>query len=43
MGHLNPPMVLGTLATVESALLAMQVPIGSSGAAAAANVIAGEL
>ena len=43
MGHLNPPMVLGTLATVESALLAMQVPLGASGAAAAANAIAGEL
>ncbi len=40
MGHLNPPMVLGTLATVEAALLAMDAPIGASGATAAAAVIA---
>ncbi|MFY0614827.1 MAG: aminotransferase, partial [Hyphomicrobiaceae bacterium] len=43
MGHLNPPMVLGTIATVESALLAMDVPLGGSGAAAAAKVIAADL
>lgn len=43
MGHMNPPMVLGTLATVESALLAMGAPIGGSGIAAAAKVISGEL
>jgi alanine-glyoxylate transaminase/serine-glyoxylate transaminase/serine-pyruvate transaminase len=36
MGHLNPPMILGTIATVEAALVAMGAPIGSSGAAAAA-------
>ena len=39
MGHLNPPMVLGTVATVEAALHAVDAPIGASGAAAAARVI----
>lgn len=39
MGHMNPPMVLGTLATVEAALGAMTAPMGGSGAAAAARVI----
>ena len=39
MGHLNPPMVLGTLATVEAALHAMQAPVGASGVAAASRVI----
>lgn len=43
MGHLNPPMVLGTLATVEAALGAMDVPMGGSGAAAATCVIADAL
>ena len=43
MGHLNPPMVLGTLGTVEAALLAMDAPMGASGVAAAAAVIAGGL
>ena len=40
MGHLNPPMVLGTLATVEAALGAMDAPMGASGAEAATRVIA---
>lgn len=39
MGHLNPPMVLGTLATVEAALEALDGPLGGSGVAAAAKVI----
>ena len=43
MGHLNPPMVLGMLGTVEAALTAMAAPLGGSGAAAAAKVIAKEL
>ncbi len=43
MGHLNPPMVLGTLATAEAALVAMNAPLGGSGVAAAAQVIAGAL
>lgn len=43
MGHLNPPMVLGTLATTEAALIAMDAPLGASGAASAAKVIAQNL
>lgn len=43
MGHLNPPMLLGTLSTIEAALNAMDAPIGGSGAAAAACVIADAL
>lgn len=40
MGHLNPPFILGTLATIEAALLSMDAPLGGSGVAAAAEVIA---
>ena len=40
MGHLNPPMVLGTLGTVEAVLQAMGAPTGSSGVSAAAARIA---
>jgi len=40
MGHLNPPMVLGTLGTIEAALLSMGAPMGGSGVAAAASAIA---
>lgn len=36
MGHLNPPMILGTLGTIEATLLAMGAPLGGSGVAAAA-------
>jgi alanine-glyoxylate transaminase/serine-glyoxylate transaminase/serine-pyruvate transaminase len=43
MGHLNPPMILGTLGTVEATLLAMGAPIGGSGVAAAAAHIAARL
>ena len=43
MGHMNPPMVLGTLGTVEAVLHAMNAPLGSSGVAQAAKVIAAEL
>lgn len=39
MGHLNPPMVLGTLATIEAALHAMKAPMGGSGLAVAAEFI----
>lgn len=39
MGHLNPPSVLGTLGTIESALRGMGAPIGGSGVAAAAELI----
>ncbi len=40
MGHLNPPTVLGTVATVEAGLAAIDAPVGGSGVAAAAQVIA---
>jgi alanine-glyoxylate transaminase/serine-glyoxylate transaminase/serine-pyruvate transaminase len=40
MGHLNPPMVLGSLATVEAALKTMGAPLGGSGIDAAIAVIA---
>lgn len=40
MGHLNPPMLLGTLATIEAGLLALGVPIGGSGIEAASASIA---
>jgi alanine-glyoxylate transaminase/serine-glyoxylate transaminase/serine-pyruvate transaminase len=40
MGHLNPPMLLGTLGTIEAALGALGAPMGASGAAAAAAVVA---
>ncbi|MGI9408870.1 MAG: pyridoxal-phosphate-dependent aminotransferase family protein [Hyphomicrobiaceae bacterium] len=43
MGHLNPPTVLGVLATVEAGLAAIDAPVGGSGAAAAAKVIADAL
>ena len=43
MGHLNPPMLLGTLATVEAALVAAGAPLGGSGAAAAARALAAHL
>ena len=43
MGHLNPPMLLGTLSTIEAALTAMGAPMGASGAAAAASIIADTL
>lgn len=43
MGHLSPPMILGTLATIESVLHAMDAPMGESGIAAAASHIAQSL
>ncbi len=39
MGYVDPPGLLGTLATLEAALGAMAAPIGASGVAAAAKVI----
>jgi alanine-glyoxylate transaminase/serine-glyoxylate transaminase/serine-pyruvate transaminase len=39
MGHLNPPRVLGALATIEAALAAMGAPMAGSGIAAAAAAI----
>ena len=43
MGHLNPPMLLGTLSTIEAALNALDAPMSASGAAAAARAIADAL
>ena len=43
MGHLNPPMVLGTLGTIEAALRSMGAELRSSGVGAAAAVIANAL
>ena len=43
MGHLNPPMVLGALGTIEAVLGAIDAPTGGSGVAAAAAVIAAAL
>ena len=39
MGHVNAPMVLGALGTVEAALIAQGADIAGSGVAAAARVI----
>lgn len=39
MGHLNPPMLLGTIGTIEAALHALGAPVGGSGVAAAARVL----
>ena len=43
MGHLNPPMVLGTLATVEAALHALDAPLGGAGTDAALRVLGAAL
>lgn len=40
MGHLNPPMLLGTLGSVEAGLNALNVPRGSGAVDAAATVLA---
>ncbi len=40
MGHMNPPMVLGALGTIEAALGALDAPMAGSGVAAASAVIA---
>jgi alanine-glyoxylate transaminase / serine-glyoxylate transaminase / serine-pyruvate transaminase len=42
MGHLNPPMLLGTLATIEAGLVALDIRHGAGGAAAAAEAIAAD-
>ena len=40
MGHLNPPMVLGTLATIEAGLVSLGIAHGAGGVAAAAGIVA---
>jgi alanine-glyoxylate transaminase/serine-glyoxylate transaminase/serine-pyruvate transaminase len=39
MGHVNAPMVLGVLGTIEAALISMNAPLGGSGVAAAAATL----
>jgi alanine-glyoxylate transaminase/serine-glyoxylate transaminase/serine-pyruvate transaminase len=41
MGHLNPPMILGTLATIEAGLAHLGIAHGPGGVATAARVVAG--
>ena len=43
MGHLNPPMILGTLGTIEATLTTMGAPMRESGVAAAAAVVGAAL
>jgi len=43
MGHVNAPMVLGTLAAVEAALTTLGVPLGRGGMDAAIAAISGAL
>jgi len=43
MGHLNPPMLMGALGTIEAVLVSMGAPMTSSGLAAAAAVIGAAL
>ncbi|MCC5974959.1 MAG: aminotransferase class V-fold PLP-dependent enzyme [Rubellimicrobium sp.] len=40
MGHVNAHMVLGTLAVIEAGLLALGIPHGTGGTAAAARIVA---
>jgi len=42
MGHLNPPMLLGALATIEAGLVALGIRHAAGGAAAAAAAIAAD-
>ncbi len=43
MGHVNAPMVLGTLGAIEMGLAALGLPHGRGGTAAAIDYLAGEL
>jgi alanine-glyoxylate transaminase/serine-glyoxylate transaminase/serine-pyruvate transaminase len=43
MGHVNAPMVLGTLGSVEMGLLALGIPHGVGGVQAAVDYLAGEV
>ncbi len=40
MGHVNAPMILGALATMEAGMAALGIPHGAGGAAAAAAAVA---
>jgi alanine-glyoxylate transaminase/serine-glyoxylate transaminase/serine-pyruvate transaminase len=37
MGHINAPMILGTLGSIEVALVALGIPHGEGGVQAAAD------
>lgn len=39
MGHLNPPMVLGALATIETAMKALKIPHGEGALSAASDIL----
>jgi len=43
MGHLNPPMVMGTLGTIEAALGALKIKRGDGALNAAAAVLSGAM
>lgn len=43
MGHVNAPMLLGTLSVIELALSALKMPHGRGGAQAAVDYLAGEM
>jgi alanine-glyoxylate transaminase/serine-glyoxylate transaminase/serine-pyruvate transaminase len=43
MGHVNAPMVLGTLGTVEMGLQALKIPHGSGGVQAAIDYLGREV
>jgi alanine-glyoxylate transaminase/serine-glyoxylate transaminase/serine-pyruvate transaminase len=40
MGHINAPMVLGTLGVIETGLTALAIPHGAGGIEAAVTTIA---
>lgn len=40
MGHLNPPMILGALGTIETAMKALQIPHGEGALSAATAILA---
>ena len=40
MGHVNAPMVLGTLGVIEMGLAALRIPHGTGGSAAAIEYLA---
>jgi alanine-glyoxylate transaminase/serine-glyoxylate transaminase/serine-pyruvate transaminase len=43
MGHVNAPMILGTLSVIEMALAALGIPHGRGGVQAAIDFLAGEV
>ncbi len=40
MGHINPPMILGALGTIETAMKALKIPHGETSLSAAAAILA---